>query len=158
MIPQTVYCYFWAYPFLLFSFSVLQFSVVVCSVRQFKLTHVGFRAYVKIASRIVSYRSVHSVKSRSQHMNWTMLNWQNLSEHVQRSHRTNWTELNCSSSRTADRDIDVKNVQIKILKTLKQREKNKKNVIKTFPLLSVVQLHARCPRNGLQGRHTMRQT
>jgi len=27
-IPQTIYCYFWAYPFLLFSFSVLNFLVV----------------------------------------------------------------------------------------------------------------------------------
>jgi len=27
--PQTAYCYFWAYPSLLFSFSVLHFSVVV---------------------------------------------------------------------------------------------------------------------------------
>jgi len=40
------------YPFLLFIFSVLHFLVVV-SVRQIKLTHVGFRAHVKIASRIV---------------------------------------------------------------------------------------------------------
>jgi len=28
MIPQTFYGYFWAYPFLLFSFSVLHFLVV----------------------------------------------------------------------------------------------------------------------------------
>jgi len=39
--------------FLLFSFSVLRF-LVVGSVRQIKLTRVGFRAHVKIASRIVS--------------------------------------------------------------------------------------------------------
>jgi len=50
-------CYFGAYPFILFSFfSVLHFLVVV-SVRYIKLTHVGFWAHVKIASRIVSYRS-----------------------------------------------------------------------------------------------------
>jgi len=42
--------------FLLFSFSVLHF-LVVDSVRQIKLTHVGFRAHVKIASRIISYRT-----------------------------------------------------------------------------------------------------
>ena len=42
------------YLLLLFSFSVLQFLVVV-SMRQIKLTYVGFRAHVKIASRIVSY-------------------------------------------------------------------------------------------------------
>ena len=38
--------------FLLFSFYVLHFLVIV-SVRLVKLTHVGFRAHVKIASRIV---------------------------------------------------------------------------------------------------------
>ena len=43
--------------FLLFSFSVFHF-LVVGSVRLTKLTHVGFRAHVKIASRIVSYRIV----------------------------------------------------------------------------------------------------
>jgi len=42
--------------FLLFSFSVFHF-LVVGSVRLTKLTHVGFRAHVKIASRIVSYRT-----------------------------------------------------------------------------------------------------
>jgi len=47
-----VYCYFSAYPFLLFSFSVLHFLVVV------SCGHVGFRAHVIIASRIVSYRIV----------------------------------------------------------------------------------------------------
>jgi len=52
-----LYCYFWAYPFLLFSFSVSHF-LVVGSVRYIKVTHVGFRAHVKIASRIVSYRIV----------------------------------------------------------------------------------------------------
>ena len=57
-IPHTVYCYFSAYPFLLFSFSVLVcFTLlVVGSVRQITPTHVSFRAHVKIASRIVSYR------------------------------------------------------------------------------------------------------
>jgi len=39
--------------FLLFSFYTF---LVVGSMRQIKLTHVGFRAHVKIASRIVSYR------------------------------------------------------------------------------------------------------
>ena len=48
-------CYIGAYPFLLFSFSVLHFLVVV-SVRYIKLTHVGCRAHVKIASRFLSYR------------------------------------------------------------------------------------------------------
>ena len=43
------------YLLLLFSFSVLQFLFVV-SVRQTKPIHVGFRAHVKIASRIVSHR------------------------------------------------------------------------------------------------------
>jgi len=51
MIPQTSTA---NRLFLLFSFSVLQFLVVV-SVRWIKPTHVGFRAHVKIASRIVSY-------------------------------------------------------------------------------------------------------
>jgi len=45
-----------------------------------------------------------------------------------------------------------KNVQIKIKNVI---DKNKKNVCtrnkKTLPLLSAVQLHAQCPRNGLQG-------
>jgi len=40
--------------FLLLVFLFLHF-LVVGSVRQIKLTHVGFRAHVKIASRIVSY-------------------------------------------------------------------------------------------------------
>ena len=62
MIPQT----FTVRPillsitvFLLASFSVLQLLVVV-SVRQIKLTRVGSRAHVKIASRrpVVSYRIV----------------------------------------------------------------------------------------------------
>jgi len=48
-----------------------------------------------------------------------------------------------------------KNVQIKIKKRLKNVKNVKKwktfvNVIKKLPLLSVVQLHAWCPRNGLQ--------
>ena len=38
----------------------LYLTLVVGSVRYIKLTHVGFRAHVKIASRIVSYRSVLS--------------------------------------------------------------------------------------------------
>jgi len=54
MIPQsfTVTSSIGCFYFLVFS--VLHFLVVV-SVRQIKLTHVGFRAHVKIASRIVSY-------------------------------------------------------------------------------------------------------
>ena len=40
------YSYFWAYPFLLFSFLFLHFLVVV-SVRQIKLTRVSFRPHVK---------------------------------------------------------------------------------------------------------------
>ena len=44
--------------FLLFSFSVFTLFLVVGSVRYIKLTYVGFRAHVKIASRIVSYRIV----------------------------------------------------------------------------------------------------
>jgi len=47
------------YLLLLYSFSVLQFLVVV-SVRQIKPTYVGFRAHVKIASRIVSYRTTRT--------------------------------------------------------------------------------------------------
>jgi len=43
-------------------FSVLHF-LVVGSVRQIKLTHVGFRAHVKIASSIVSYFVLRSVLS-----------------------------------------------------------------------------------------------
>ena len=42
--------------FLLLVFLFLHF-LVVGSVRLIKLTHVGFRAHVKIASRIVSYRT-----------------------------------------------------------------------------------------------------
>ena len=61
-ISQTVYCYFWAYPFLLFSFSVLHLLVVI-SLRYIKLTHVGFRAHVKLASRIVSYPALHAMRS-----------------------------------------------------------------------------------------------
>ena len=52
------------------------------------------------------------------------------------------------------KSIDVKNVQIKKVKNVKTWQKLKKtfvNVIKTLPLFSVVQLHAWCPRNGLQG-------
>ena len=51
MIPQTftVTSNISAFTF----FSVLQFLVVV-SVRYIKPTHVGFRAHVEIASRIVS--------------------------------------------------------------------------------------------------------
>ena len=41
--------------FLLFVFFLFLHFLVVGSVRQIKLTHVGFRAHVKIASRIVSY-------------------------------------------------------------------------------------------------------
>ena len=48
--------YFQFFGFYFCSFSVLQFSVVV-SVRQIKPTHDGFRAHVKLASRIVSYEN-----------------------------------------------------------------------------------------------------
>jgi len=54
-IPQTFTVTSEHIRLLLFSFfSVLHF-LVVGSVRQIKLTRVGFRAHVKIASRIVSY-------------------------------------------------------------------------------------------------------
>ena len=53
MIPRLLLLLL-TYLLLLFSFSVLQFLVVV-SVRKIKPTHVGFRAHVKTASRIVSY-------------------------------------------------------------------------------------------------------
>jgi len=56
MIPQTFTVTSSISVFTFLFFSVLQFLVVV-SVRYIKLTHVGFRAHVKIASRIVSYRS-----------------------------------------------------------------------------------------------------
>jgi len=49
--------------------------------------------------------------------------------------------------------IDVKKRSNKNLKNVKNVTNLKKtfvNVIKTLPLLSVVQLHARCPRNGLR--------
>ena len=53
-IPQTVYLLLSIFRLLLFSFfSFLHFLIVV-SVRQVKMTHVGFRAHVKIAYRIVS--------------------------------------------------------------------------------------------------------
>jgi len=60
MIPQTFTVSSEHIRFLLFSFSVLHFLVVV-SVRYIKLTDVGFRAHVKIASRIV-YRIDVGVK------------------------------------------------------------------------------------------------
>ena len=44
--------------FLLLVFFLLLHFLVVGSVRYIKLTHAGFRAHVKIASRIVSYRIV----------------------------------------------------------------------------------------------------
>jgi len=53
--------------------------------------------------------------------------------------------------------IDVKNVEIKLKKNLKTFKNEKTwqktfvNEIKKLPLLSIVQLHAWCPRNGLQG-------
>ena len=72
MDSPDFYCYFWAYPFLLFSFSVFHF-LVAGSVRQIKLTHVGFRAHVKIASRIVSYRKVVAVASQSHHIAVTVV-------------------------------------------------------------------------------------
>ena len=40
-----------------FQFFLFLHFLVVGSMRQIKLTHAGFRAHVKIASRIVSYRS-----------------------------------------------------------------------------------------------------
>ena len=47
------------------------------------------------------------------------------------------------------------NKNLEMLKNVKRDKNLKKNVCKrnkkTLPLLSVVQLHARCPRNGLQG-------
>ena len=42
--------------FLLFSFFSV-FTLFSCRFRAIKLTYVGFRAHVKIASRIVSYRN-----------------------------------------------------------------------------------------------------
>ena len=55
MIPQTFTVTSEHMRFNFFSFSVLHF-LIVGSVRQIELTRVGFRAHVKIASRIVSYR------------------------------------------------------------------------------------------------------
>ena len=46
--------------------------------------------------------------------------------------------------------IDVKKRSNKNLKNVKKR-KNVTKIKKTLPLLKVVQLHASCPRNGLQG-------
>ena len=59
-ISQTVY--FTSEHIRLFTFYFFCFLhfLVVGSVRQIKLTYVGFRAHVKIASRIVSYRSIQS--------------------------------------------------------------------------------------------------
>ena len=52
-IPRAVYRYFWAYPFLLFSFSFFHF-LVFCSA----LTYISLWAQVKIASyHIVSFQS-----------------------------------------------------------------------------------------------------
>jgi len=70
------YCYFRAYPFLLSTFSVLHFLVVV-SVRYIKLTHVGFRAHVKIASRIVSYSLLRAMcgSSRCSSGLWQASDW-----------------------------------------------------------------------------------
>jgi len=50
----TVYWYFWAHPFLLFSFSFFHF-LVVGSMSQIKLTYVSFWVQVKTSSHIVSY-------------------------------------------------------------------------------------------------------
>jgi len=62
-----------------FSFSVLHFLVVV-SVRQIKLTDVGFQAHVKIASRIVSYHIVvwptlgsRTADKQNRTVSWMML-------------------------------------------------------------------------------------
>ena len=55
--------YFSAYSLLLFSFFLLFFHFSVAgSVRQVKLTHVGFQARVNISSRIVSYHIMHEMK------------------------------------------------------------------------------------------------
>ena len=53
--PDCLLFFLRIFVFLLSSFSVLHF-LVVGSVRQIELTRVGFRAHVKIASRIVSCR------------------------------------------------------------------------------------------------------
>jgi len=66
IIPQTFTVTSSVICFYFFSFSVLQFLVVV-SVRWIKLTHVGFRGHVKIASCIVSYRIETRVKYRGGH-------------------------------------------------------------------------------------------
>jgi len=63
MDSPDCYCYFWVYLFSTFSFSVFTL-LAVGSVRWIKLTHVGFRAHVKIASRIVSYRYLSGARCR----------------------------------------------------------------------------------------------
>ena len=50
------YCYFRSYPFLLFSFFSV-FTLFIAVVSSGKLTHVGFRRHVKIASRIVGLQA-----------------------------------------------------------------------------------------------------
>ena len=50
--------------FLLLVFFLFLHFLVVGLTRQIKLTHVGFRAHVKIASRIVSYESGWRIKYR----------------------------------------------------------------------------------------------
>ena len=65
MNPQTFTVTSEHIRFLLFGFSVLHFLVVV-SVRQIKLTHIGFRAHVKIASHIVSYAECRFLLHRKQ--------------------------------------------------------------------------------------------
>jgi len=80
---------------------------------------------------------------------------------VSHAKRMSWSRcrLGCrltwagTKNRVLDLGIDVKNVQIKIknVKNVKTWQKKLKNVCNTLPLLSVVQLHALCPRNGLQG-------
>ena len=57
-LAKHVYCYFWAYLFSTFSFLCFYTFQLSVSVWQIKLTHVGFRAHVKITSRIVSYRII----------------------------------------------------------------------------------------------------
>ena len=71
MIPQTFHCYFGAYPFLLFSFSVLHFLVVVSV-----LTYVGFRAHVKLEGKY----SLESTDPRESGPPHTVIITKNLSQ------------------------------------------------------------------------------
>ena len=60
-IPETVYCYFWAYLFSTFGFSV--FTLFSCRFH-------GFRAHVKIASRIVSMNWTQIMREYCFHLHW----------------------------------------------------------------------------------------